>query len=543
MAAAATPSVDKKVVSRDHNTLFRTFLEIYLENISNSFTTSKQGNQDSTSFDLTKFNRINNNNGNRNRNKTKKNNNNNISKKVYDMFVELVSNLYRRFDLKSINDNILHTFFSQYYETIKNYYDNIKTKENSVQRCYYLDCHGNVKKEISIVPANVVLIFLTPINRYSICDYWNNTLMTEFFNNQNNLIMFQQNFSCIDKINIWYPFNNRSYHQGYELFTNSIFFLPGQKFYDLDLSYSKTDLVEHNMGSFMFPKVAGTVNKENYGDTFKQVLSVYVSEKAKIDPDKIKYIIVKCCRNIDSDIQKKNNNKIETLDFYNDAFIYENLLQYYNIIMLGNFNNIGSKHRQKTASYEMFSRGRITKKKLVDEHMQELINLFRVNCVKYIHRLKDPYVNRNVILVDADIEPEKLSAFISTLFDNNNIELIYSDEEIEIKINNYQEVKKYLVEFFRDKIHREESPSIMFLFERFLYNILNTTSLDLKKQLESVSPKLQSFKNTKRSYRLGHVGRRFLETKLRSIHDGSYTANSKISQIVDKLLPSIYNLD
>ena len=179
--AAATPSDDKEVVSRDHHTLFRTFLEIYLENISNSFTTSKQGNQDPTALQSNEVNNLSKNNGNRNRNKTKKNNN--ISKKVYDRFVELVSNLYGRFDSKSIND-ILNTVFSQYYETIKNYYDNIKPKENSVQRCYYLDCHGLMKKEISIVPANVVLIFLTPINRYGICNSKNNTLLTNFFNDQ-----------------------------------------------------------------------------------------------------------------------------------------------------------------------------------------------------------------------------------------------------------------------------------------------------------------------------------------------------------------------
>jgi hypothetical protein len=520
MAAAAT-SVDK-IVSRDHHTLFRTFLEIYLENISNSFTTSKQGNQDPTALQSNEVNNLSKNNGNRNRNKTKKNNN--ISKKVYDRFVELVSNLYKKFysdsdpdsDSKSIND-ILNTFFSDYYKTIKNYYDNIKPKENSVQRCYYLNCHGIMKKEISIVPDNVVLIFLTPINRYGICNYWNNTFLTEFFNK--NLIKFQQNFSCIDKIKIWYDFNNRysnGGHRGHELFTNSIFFLPGQKFYDLDLQYNKYDLAINNMGSFMFP-VAGTENKEKYGDTFKQVLSVYISEKAKIDPDKIKYIIVNCCRNIDDSIQRNKNNSNATLDFYNDAYIYENILHYYNIIMLGNFTNIGSDIQQKTAGYKQFLSGTITKKKLVDEHMQELKDLFKKNLFEYIKLFKPEKTVNSSGIVDPDIlKLSIINDFISKSFDK--LKIFYREELNALDLNIFI---------------REDD------IRTYIFRILSITVSDLTRKLENVSPKLQNFKNTKRPYRLGHVGRRFLETKLRSIFDGSYKASPKILPIVDQLLVDI----
>ena len=336
------------------------------------------------------------------------------------------------------------------------------------------------------------------------------------------LIMFQQNFSCIDKIKIWYNFNNRTVDQSYELFTNSIFFLPGQKFYDLDLEYSKTDLDTHNMGSFMFPKVDGTANKEKYGDTFKQVLSVYISEKAKIDPDKIKYIIVSCCRNIDYNIQKNKNNSNATLDFYNDAFIYENALHYYNIIMLGNFTNIGSAIRQKTASYVGLKRGTITTTQLVDEHMKELIDLFKENFVK-CSKIFNPGKSGGIF--DSDLEPNFLDKYISGLFDDNHIKITYN----KYGKNDENDGKANLI----------IDSNIKDYIRIYLYKILDETISELTKRLEKVSPEIQSFKNTKRSYRLGHVGRRFLETKLRSISDGSYKASPKISPIVDKLLVDI----
>ena len=158
----ATNNIKSLMETGDPHKLFQIFLEIYLENILYSFEPSEQ---DSNYANKNKTK--NNNNANKNKNKTK--NNNNISKKVYDRFMEVIFNMAVKSDLES-TDQILHTFFFEYYITIKNYYENIKPKINTVQNWYYLHCHGEMRKEISIVPENVVLIFLTPINRYGICD-------------------------------------------------------------------------------------------------------------------------------------------------------------------------------------------------------------------------------------------------------------------------------------------------------------------------------------------------------------------------------------
>jgi hypothetical protein len=382
---------------------------------------------------------------------------------------------------------------------------------------------------IKVVPSNIVLIYLTPINRFSICKRIKTDEVVSFLQKLENRLMFQRNVACIDKIADEPEFNNRNNRQKYGLFKNSIVFLPGQHYYNIKLSYDKKDQDLYNFGFFESSE-NGLLIKQDKGESFSIDLTTYLNEIATIQSDKIKYVIVDCCRNTDTRIEAQNDNKKNTLlrFFYSD-YLYENFIQYYNIIMLNCVSSEQSLLKHSTTSLKEFG---LKTKTTFEKIKQNFIKLFIKNFVENFEELLSD--DKKFVVKSG----KTIEEFITKLITNEYI-APFEYESI-IKSNNYffkaaksdEEIIKFVEQYFS---------SVKYLSSYF-YNYMEYIFAKTVKEFKGdklLTIKLKDFKNNKRSLRLGHVGRRFLEEKLKSIHDGSYTANPKLKSIVDKIIEQI----
>lgn len=549
MAAAADSAIRNEVVSEDstrevdilseqHKTQFRRFLEIYLENIYKSFEPSKQ---DPTIVNVAS--NLTNKNSNRNSNKTKKNNNKNnntdISKKVYDRFIELIFTI-EGYLLSEITPDLiskdLPQLFANFYEGIKNYEITIKPKTNTIQNFHYLSCHGGmIPYGVAVVPSNIILIYLTPINRFGICKRTDRVV--QFLQKLENRLMLQQNVACIDKIADEPEFNNRNNRQKYGLFKNSIVFLPGQKYYNIHLSYDKKDQDLYNFGFFESSE-NGLISKQDKGDSFSIDLSKYLREIANSQSDKLKYVIVDCCRNTDTRIETQNNDnqQLDLLRFFYHAYLYENFIQYYNIIMLNCVSSEQSLLYHSTSTLQNFG---LKHKATFDKNITYLIKLFIKNFVENFTKLSSNEQNFLAVTSGKTIE-EFITIFIEdkyiNCFNYQDINKKYFNPMSYVKSD--KQIKDFITEYFPLV---NDSSSTRYYFYSYMNEIFIKTLEDFKGYSDEhlLTQKLKNFKNNKRSLRLGHVGRRFLEEKLKSIHDGSYTANPKLKSIVEKIIDQI----
>jgi hypothetical protein len=141
---------------------------------------------------------------------------------------------------KHISDD---TLFNTLYLQIKDY----KQKSQDSQKfkidndLYYINMHGkfNYNNGFIKIPENIVLVFLTPVNRFGVfCSYENRNNIYDIFNDKiqkNNIL---NNIFCIDKINDTPKQNNANFLSDFSFFENSIVLLPGQYYFDLNISYT-----------------------------------------------------------------------------------------------------------------------------------------------------------------------------------------------------------------------------------------------------------------------------------------------------------------
>jgi hypothetical protein len=294
-------------------------------------------------------------------NQSNLNNNSKVNNKIsnfifnYSVYKDIIKNIY------SNRDN----FFYELYSTILNYRKIVEKNKNIAQDFYYINTHGGFKslEEISNfpktkVPANTILIFLVPINRYGFTSLNEIDILKSSLQKPSNRIFIQENLPCLDK------FNNNSnsdselntkHLKQYKMFKNALIFYPGQYYFDLKLSF-KPDDDEKDMNIYYFTKdnelqkLIKTKRNKNilitkYNDSLSNIVNetkdpnIYEIEK-KESKNNFKYIIVNSCRNLDTVLDQLNTNNINykmKQDIYEygvkNIYIYENFMFYYNLIM------------------------------------------------------------------------------------------------------------------------------------------------------------------------------------------------------------------
>ena len=489
MAEPATVKTDKDLLALFFHKYISNLYQLPIERIRGNNTTQNNSSNSSNAAGVgvgagdapegaaaavaadTKKNGRNTNGMNTNGKNTRKNSNakvNNNTRKFeslvsrYDQYMSIMQYTYD-------NCNSIETLFEKLYSTTKNYRALVERNKTTGQDFYHVNTHGTTKVSPMLIPANTVLIFLTPINRYGmICNVNENTKIKETFKSQSNRLFIQNNLPCIDKFDKL-PNNNRrtqnaSNHnkrrtlntrdyEYHKMFKNATVLYPGQYYYDLDLSFTQTDSTL-GISYFSGDNSHELINKQydedgnllEYEDTLSNLIEGINSgnlppEKydspVLVNPNKTKtkYFIISCCRNFDisggwiSYTARRN-------------YIYENFMFYYNLIMA----NCNSTSIAKPASYDlpdkMFASAfmyvekrkifdpsiiRVLSKKYVIAKQKEiianLISFFGVEHEKFFkERINDAEINDGEIYYSSDAEKYIFDISYPELFRSSKIE-------------------------------------------------------------------------------------------------------------------------
>jgi hypothetical protein len=213
----------------------------------------------------------------------------------------------------------------------------------------FIDMHGSFEYDsgFQTVPDNVVLIFLTPVNRFvlSACSSDNYEYVTDLISIFKDTETRQNIFkyiSCLDKKNI----KNNKDSVSFIKFAmqEAIVLFPNQKYFDLKLTKSSID-TNKNIYNFNGNTVV-QIESELESNPIEQIsiiLSEYLNTKYRTPKykEKLNYVFIKCCRSIDYDIgvlSSINNNNTKKLvnkiiDDGNQIYTYEIFMYYFNTII------------------------------------------------------------------------------------------------------------------------------------------------------------------------------------------------------------------
>jgi len=416
---------------------------------------------------------------------------NNIATKIYgvetprDLFQNLRENLEKK------------------YESMQKRLSELE-KENHTGDFIFLKTHGSYNKmNIQDVPDNTIIIFTTPLNRYGYSGKCFRQSKIEFFSNKANRFLLQNNITCIDKgIDSREISNNNkpNFSELDNIFKNAIVFLPGQKYFDIQLSYTKKDA---NDGFGIYKNLN---NQESYESTELKstLLSKYIEKYyTSITTSIPTFFIVSGCRSLNSEIPSENNNTTNSLIIKGQLmYKYEHFILYYNTLLLNCFLGTETKLKKIRSSRNISNRN-TSELKLKLIFSEKRIQEFKK---KIIPKIKGGLINAGI--VDG--------IFVRIL-------KIIGDGDI----INSTKLKEELINLIRKS---RGLPSNMFLF-----NELETFFLDEKGNPILKTPeKLKRIQNT--SLRLGDTQRTFLHQKLNEILEtGNFDVEQEIYDLSDSL--------
>ena len=195
---------------------------------------------------------------------------------------------------KSNGQSTLETFMKYLISTAYNFKSRIS--DSSFPREYNLvSYHGEIRKDLKKVPANCVLVFLSPFN----------TLLTQGNEDIINLLKSRQWTDEYYKNPLCYGKNTLNF-----LFTNSEIYLPGQYYPNMDLSMEENDkiLFANTMGIYQ--------SKNEYLQKVEKLHDNYFESTLSDIIDKYKFegfVFIQSCRTADRLLRRSDTL---TTDFY-----------------------------------------------------------------------------------------------------------------------------------------------------------------------------------------------------------------------------------
>jgi hypothetical protein len=414
----------------------------------------------------------------KNNNKSKKNKHKNTTFEYkYKYYIQTISKIYKTTPEDSL--------FAKLYKTTIDYRD-LVAKINTAQDFYYVNTHGSFtgNMEPKEIPAQTVLIFLTPVNRLGItCNLSELSLIKDSFKNKDNRLFIQQNLPCLDKFNNTNntnKVNTTNMTNDYKMFKNALILYPGQYYYDLKLSFTKKDTGKNmNVNYFTGDSASqDLIIEDMYDDILSEIVDGNFDEgKYNVSlfnsNNDIRYIIVDCCRNIDHPIT--HEKKQHFVELGKNIYIYENFMFYYNLIM-ANCNSIKINTFLpdiKFSSYNgLISSAGLNKRKLFDiygsymndnflKHMKESKESKEIeNIVKLLKPLFHPdldiYALKNYIY-KLSLKYENDDIVIDTSIMLDALSKYYKKEKPPFLkyvglIINLNRIENYLLHMLKDKI-------------------------------------------------------------------------------------------
>lgn len=206
---------------------------------------------------------------------------------------------------------------SLYKETVKNSVISEPISARNVN-LWLSASHGNISPEYSkksILPKNIVLIYITPINRYGI-------IQTEYNNRLNELMkLYQQWIKAYRSANLC---DILKMIQSFNCFLESAIFLPGQEYLDVDLIFTEDSSIISDLpfGIFKYEDERQTIDPG-----YLSCVSDVINKKMR-DKEETHIYFVNCCRMCDSDISNTFTERIYIYEaFYGllNSFVIDNL--------------------------------------------------------------------------------------------------------------------------------------------------------------------------------------------------------------------------
>ncbi len=230
--------------------------------------------------------------------------------------------------LKETNDIVdLNPKIGEFYESLYNETTNLTFLKKPIKKeninIWLSLSHGMIESTYNkktILPENVALIYITPINRYGIFNIINSRI-DDILQSYSRWINIQSssNINVCDILKMIQSFN---------CFSESSIFLPGQEYLDVKLSFQDPgDITFGNMGVF------------KYDTEDRQVIDIsvppsYVSDvitKNINNPYQFNIYFVLCCRMCDSTISNTFTERI---------YIYEAFYGLLNSLIINNLSTI-----------------------------------------------------------------------------------------------------------------------------------------------------------------------------------------------------------
>uniref|UniRef100_A0A6C0HMC9 Uncharacterized protein n=1 Tax=viral metagenome TaxID=1070528 RepID=A0A6C0HMC9_9ZZZZ len=446
------------------------FKKTYMLNLSSLDLEEKEHNKEKAHNNFTSKTKHNGNNPNGNKiHSNHKSSNHKSTKKSnkpskYKEYIDLIKTIYK---ISDIDENIL---FNKLYTQITDY----QKKSQELQKSsfdnplYYIDMHGgfNFEKKFIQVPDNIVIVFLTPVNRFGhTCELVDRQTIYKTFKNRDSKNKILNNILCIDKIynpKLLNNQNNRHIYNKFHFFEKSIVLLPGQYYCDLNLSFSKSiENKEKDMDiSYFSNNRQSSIILEDvliYNNTLSSIINTNIVPKQ----DKLAYIFVDCCRNIDSNV-KNNATNINAL-YGKQIYIYENFMLYFNTIM-SKCNSIYKSNdnlpKQIYAQYKLFILHNDINMNNFEDVKEQIILKIKDNLTANKEHLQS-YI-KSLLAYKFDLT-DILYAEINTQLLINALEIMYDKSETEDKYK-IKILQKTCINF------------IKFVVNKYFNNIKSTTS-------------------------------------------------------------------
>ena len=488
---------------------------------------------------------------------------------------EFYNNLDVMCDLNGINNKSNKsnkiTKLRKYQQLFNEQYNNILIQKRSLatirlehKELQYLHMHGGFIDEIPRrVPDKVILVFLTPLNRYGFCkaDSYLSELFTKFKDSASRGDILK-NIFCLDKHIKDVSLNAVDNYK--DALNNALVLYPNQSYFDLNISYDMSDTgknSKHTFGIFKFTSDRTDVENSLSGtQIYRNSLSNYLES---LKSDKFKYVFVDVCRNLD------HFNQI-----FEKAFIYENYMYYFNTIMsnckiaitsdlpLTHFGKLkfthnleklppillhGFNQKFQQLFYESFPE---TFSEIIQEIISELNS-------EYSHFISNETCNPKILLdiISQKKNVELLNRLLLLNEKQDDTSELYTEyiililqnfinhkllDYLTVKINGYSKNTTVLSDNIAKQFSSNETGIYSYLSylikklkDKLPYFILGIKQKLLNLDTTEFLPKrLATIKKTRKKSRIGHTGRN-------SIHNMSYYS----SKIIKNNIHSLNNLN
>jgi hypothetical protein len=432
------------------------------------------------------------------------------------------------------NDELFNTLYLQ-IENYKQKNQNAK-KYNINNDLFYIEMHGkfNFENGFKQIPENIVLVLTTPVNRFRCAtDLVKRDLNLDnpFYDEtlKNNIL---NNIFCIDKINN-NPNNNRNDNNtNLSFFENALVLLPGQYYFDLNMSFGVIEKKKYEVNITYFGSGSGLINNiiphdtQTYNNSLSSIIqSIILQKKQTPTESELSYIIVHCCRSIDSKLsykitsenvqtpQKLQNNfnnltrKISKIGTH--IYVYENFMLYFNTLMSNCTSNIKSINLPKI-SYGNFKNSNQYKLLIYIISSPKIFNLYKdFILIQFNNYLQD----------NCDELKENIKETIYTELNNNfNIEhqaknfinatLLQKNLITDLLNNIFKQIN--IIHIIIDKINKINSVELVI-------NELNKEEFDswiLNYYIKSIIPLAPEDNNTKFIYNIGLLIKKLINDQI-----------------------------